>query len=129
MTYVTKAERNEALEHLRDMLKPGDKIHTVLRHVSKSGMSRSIDMYLIRDNSPIYLTGYAAMVLQGTIDKTNRGLKTTGVGMDMGFAMVYDLSYRLYPDGFDLPEGMRGRNGDSSGFDSDGGYALVQRWM
>lgn len=40
-------ERLEAIEHLRTMIKPGDTVHTVLRHVSKSGMTRGIDVYFM----------------------------------------------------------------------------------
>ena len=35
-------ERDEARERLLEMLRPGDTVHTILRHVSRSGMSRSI---------------------------------------------------------------------------------------
>ena len=35
----------ETVNALRTFLKPGDEILTVLRHVSRSGMSRSIDLY------------------------------------------------------------------------------------
>lgn len=41
---VSKQEREEAVAQLRKMLKPGDTVHTILRHVSKSGMSRRIDL-------------------------------------------------------------------------------------
>ena len=129
MTTTTKAERNEALERLQDLLNPGTVVYTVLRHVVPSGMSRSIDMYFIRDNEPFYLSWYAATVMDMNIDQKHRGIKISGAGMDMGFSLVYELGSMLYPDGFDLPEGMRGRNGDTSGFDIDGGYALVQRWL
>ena len=52
-----------------------------------------------------------------------------GCGMDMGFNIVYSLSRRLWPKGFKLPKGKAGRNGDTSGTDTDGGYALNQRWL
>ena|ERR1035437_1828097 len=50
-----------------------------------------------------------------------------GCGMDMGFHLVYNLGRTLFPEGFKV-EG-RGRNGDASGWDKDGGYALKQRWI
>lgn len=37
-------ERNEAADKLRAMLKPGDTVYTVLRHVSSNGMFRVIDL-------------------------------------------------------------------------------------
>jgi len=48
----------EAIVHLRSMLKPGDTVYTVLRHVSRSGMTRGIDCYVIADNRPVWITGY-----------------------------------------------------------------------
>ena len=43
MTKAQMAERDEAIANLREILKPGDTVYTILRHVSKSGMSRVID--------------------------------------------------------------------------------------
>lgn len=59
----------------------------------------------------------------------NHAIKCHGCGMDMGFDLVYTLGRCLYPKGFKLPKGKRGRNGDKSGFDNDGGYALNQIWL
>lgn len=45
--------------------------------------------------------------------------------MDMTFEVVYELGHYLYPKGFKLSKGQYGRNGDTSGYDKDGGYALT----
>lgn len=42
-----ETERQEAIQHLRELIKPGDKVYTVLRHVSRSGMTRGIDVYYV----------------------------------------------------------------------------------
>lgn len=118
----------EAEEILRKWLKPGDTVFTVLRHVSSSGMTRRIDLYKFENNEPVYLSGYAAKVL-GDRRHKDGGIVVGGCGMDMGFHLVYSLSRRLFPGGFDLPKGKRGRNGDTSGHDNDGGYALNHRWL
>jgi hypothetical protein len=81
------------------------------------------------------------------------GLWVSGCGMDMCFNTVYNLGRVLFPDGFGVachcegttekvrPESreeatamvdglkhkFRGRNGDTSGWDNDGGYALNKR--
>ena len=115
--------KDEAIKVLRDDLKPGDTINCILRHVSRSGMSRSIS--LLRGDQDI--TYYAGLVTGNRIDQKNGGIKISGCGMDMGFALVYNLSYCLFPEGFKV-EGT-GRNGDKSGWDKDGGYALKQRWL
>jgi hypothetical protein len=130
---MTKAQQKhagqlEAIAHLRTVLKPGDTVYTVLRHVSASGMLRRIDIYKMVNNEPWYLTGYVARA--NDYRRSDKGgLVITGCGMDMGFAVVYNLSRTLFPKGFKLPKGKHGRNGDKSGFDTDGGYALKQAWL
>lgn len=42
MTKARKQEQTEAIAKLREWLKPGDTVYTILEHVSSSGMSRSI---------------------------------------------------------------------------------------
>lgn len=108
------AERQEAIERLREMLKPGDTVYTILRHVSRSGMSRVIDCYT-KDHQWI---GYrVALVTESKYDDKQRGVRIGGCGMDMGFALVYDLSWVLF-----------GRNNPNRS-DNDGGYALKQEWL
>lgn len=94
-------------------------------------------------------------VKQGGQYVQDAGIVIGGAGMDMGFSLVYDLSRYLFPDGFGEPcskcgfrkadeigsnvvygpgecKGLHkyhGRNGDPSGWDNDGGYALNQRWL
>lgn len=45
MTKQQQSERDEFIAKLRETLKPGDTLHTVLRSVSRSGMQRVIDVY------------------------------------------------------------------------------------
>jgi hypothetical protein len=42
MTKAQQAERTEAIDKLREWIKPGDTVYTILQHVSRSGMSRHI---------------------------------------------------------------------------------------
>ena len=42
----TKSEITEAMEYLHQYLKPGDKVYTILRQVSRSGMSRHISVLI-----------------------------------------------------------------------------------
>ncbi len=151
-----QSEHEEAVENLREILKPGDTVYTILRHVSRSGMTRYIDVYVFRDNEPRYISYWASKVLDWKMSRTQEGIKIGGCGMDMGFHLVYSLSHRLFPKGFGEPchvcgyrpstkeeanhyndnftEGVAphefyGRNGDRSGWDNNGGYALKQRWL
>ena len=120
-------ERQQAVERLREMLKPGDTVYTTIKHVSRSGMQRSIDVHLIRDNKPVWIAPAVAKAADYPFDERREALKVSGCGMDMGFAVVYDLSRVLFPKGFKAPK--PGRNGDMSGWDNDGGYALRQEWL
>ena len=124
-------ERADAILHLRNRLKPGQTVYSVLRHVSRSGMSRGIDFYIMEDGKPQWITASVGKAIdqpQSRKDwEQSRGLNVSGCGMDMGFAVVYDLSRTLFPKGFKV-KGI-GRNGDTSGWDNDGGYALKQSWL
>jgi hypothetical protein len=113
-------EIENAKAKLLETLKPGDTVYTVLRHVSKSGMMRHISLFAEGMND---ITQLAAIVMD---DKRadNGGIKVSGCGMDMGFNLVYNLGYKLWPNGTPQPHGTR--NGVP---DSDGGYALHHRWM
>ena len=99
MTKFEQAQRAEAVETLRKILKPGDKVHTILRNVSRSGMSRRIDLYKMEADGPRYLSGYVATAM-GERRHKDGGIIVGGCGMDMGFHLVYSLSRTLFPDGF-----------------------------
>lgn len=121
------AEQQEAIKALRKTLKPGDTVYTILRHVSSSGMSRRIDLYTMKKNRPVFLTHYAAKALDYNRKPDQQGITVGGCGMDMGFHLVYSLGRTLFPNGFKI-KGV-GRNGDTSGHDNDGGYALNHCWL
>lgn len=120
--------RAQAISDLRDMLPPGSTVRCVLRHVSSSGMTRRISLFVVAGGSLQSLDYLAALVL-GDKQHKDGGIVVSGCGMDMGFHLVYNLGRVLYPEGFDLPPGTRGRNGDTSGRDSDGGYAFRSSWV
>lgn len=117
---LSKAEGKEkqkvyAKARLLEILKHGDTVYTVLRHVSTSGMSRRIDLYTVRDNRPQYLSGYAATVTGWKLHD-NGGIVVGGCGMDMGFHLVYTLSSILFRD-----NPIEGRN--------HSGYELRHEWL
>lgn len=94
-------DAHEAQEFLRAIIAPGDTIYTILRHVSRSGMSRSISCMIIdKDGEPVDVSGFVARAIGERFDRDNGGVKVGGCGMDMGFHLVYTLSYTLFPDGF-----------------------------
>ena len=128
----------EAVEQLRAMLRPGDTVYTVLRHVSRSGMLRSISAVVVEKGQPRDISWLVAKAGIGTFDRKNDGVRVGGCGMDMGFDLVYNLSRTLWPNGHRCA-GKRCRSNDHSNAPypnrdgrskhRDGGYALSQRWL
>lgn len=126
-----EAEREESRQTLLKWLKPGDTVYTVLRHVSRSGMSRRIDLYTFAfgdDGKPIklWLSWHVARLCGWRLGgrSGDDGIVVGGCGMDMGYHLVYTLGALLWPDGTTEPHGRR--NGEP---DSDGGYALRHEWI
>ena len=93
-------------------------VYHSVTHVSRSGMSRSIKFYIIRDGQPLSIDWLMVASGSGTHDKKNGGIKVHGCGMDMGFNSVYNLSWRLF-------------NGTArhKRYGRDAGYILSSRWM
>jgi hypothetical protein len=101
MTKADKLERDKAITQLREWIKPGDTVYTILDSVSRSGMSRQIRVvvpYTREDGTidhlhPNYSVAKAIGQRQA---KKGNGIIMGGCGMDMGFALVYELSQVLY---------------------------------
>jgi len=99
---VTAEEREEAVARLKEILKPGDTVYTILRHVSRSGMTRVICPLVVKDNRPIMFPRLAAKVLGERYDPDRYGVVVHGCGMDMGFHLVYELAHALFGNGYAL---------------------------
>lgn len=124
-TKHTAEQKAEALAQLHEWLQPGDKVYSLVTHVSRSGMSRSIKFFIARANEIISLDWYLVRVLGLPFDRNNGGLKVSGCGMDMCFHTVYNLGRAMWPDGFPTPAGYwRNREFQPGETDPDGGYAL-----
>jgi len=124
MATKKQTEHAQAVAQLREILRPGDTVTAIIRSVSRSGMSRKIDFYKATAEDMVYLSPYFASVLG--IGRDDRGsCRVTGCGMDMAFWATYNVGRYLFPDGFKVDG--KGRNGDTSGWDRDGGYALKSR--
>lgn len=83
--------KTDAIQRLQEMIHAGDTLYTVLRHVSSSGMSRCISVYVIHDNTPVCLDFWTSRALGLRRDEKRDGLIVGGSGMDMGFWLVYNL--------------------------------------
>ncbi len=146
-TKAQQAEQEQAREALRAMISPGDTLYTVLRHVSQSGMSRSIDVYRMSNTEhgpidPEWLSRRIARACGFTFDERREAIKMGGAGQDMGYAIIHELGYFLWPDGFECVGegdgyGSRCPSNDHSNGDrnyephhhSSAGYALHHRWI
>ena len=119
---VSKSEREkqkqEAIDFLRKVLPAGSTVYTVLKNVSRSGMSRDIAVlqaYMpdtdAKQTTPTIdnLSWYISHALdRKPVDMGNGwAVRETGCGMDMGFHLVYSLGQLLH----------------------ESGYALNQRWL
>ena len=140
MNKQQKIERDEAIKTLLAPIdapdygrgiKPGDTIYTIVRHRSSSGMSRVIDLFIVRDTP--YSGGkprawrigsLAAKAIGMSYDDQREGIRMSGCGMDMGFHVVYALGSALWPDGTPEPHGRRNGKPDTAG-----GYALRLEWL
>lgn len=108
---AAKQEREEAIAELRKILKAGQTVYTVLRHVSASGMARAISLCVVDGPEFHSIDFHVRRALGYTFDQKHGGLKVGGCGMDM----VYSLGRVVFPEGY----------GDRK----DGGYALTHRWV
>lgn len=92
------SEQAKALEFLRQFLRKGTKIYTLLRHVSAAGTRRHIDLYVVKQNEPIRITWSAAVMLDWAYSKRWEALQVDGCGMDMGYHAVHTLSALILKD-------------------------------
>lgn len=109
---ITKTEKAEAVASLRKTLKSGTTVYTVLRGCARSGMTRWMDVFVIRKNEPLRLTWSVAKALGWTYSKRHDALEVSGCGMDMGFYTIHSLFHCLH-----------GYAGEKSG------YTLNHRWL
>ena len=92
-------------------------------------MFRIIDVFTIRNNKKISLNFLIEKLTSYKRDKDRGGLRVSGCGMDMGFAVVYDFSRTVFPTGFYYRKNEYHRNNDPAAKDPDGGYALKHEWF
>jgi len=134
---TTTAERAEALTMLREFVSPGDHLYTILRHVSRSGMLRIVQVVTFYDGRPVWLGWNVARAIGATYDRDREGVKVGGCGMDVGFEVVYNLGRALWPDGGPCTGPDCHSNDHSNGdrdytpgrIHRDGGYTLRQSWL
>lgn len=98
---IQEQERERAIKELKELCPAGTNVYTVLKHVSSSGMTRHIDVLVIKDNEPVLLNWYIEKLGsykrgKNYNDKNADSLRVGGCGMDMGFAVVANLASTLF---------------------------------
>ncbi len=132
-TKAQKAERERALEELRELLPPGSTVHTILRHVSKSGMQREISCKRAFPDGQIADLDYLVSQVLGDRIGKHGGIVVGGCGMDMGFHIVHSLSYALHgmndvgPDA--IAKSAIGHPYKPTDTQFRAGYSLEHKWL
>jgi len=137
MARYSKEDQARAREALKE-LKPGDWVYTILRSRSRSGMYRRISLVTMPAPGEVRCWDWAAAVVMGEpVNRGNKeGIGVGGCGMDMGFNLVMNLGYALFPNGYTCT-GKNCPSADHSNGDrnyrrhhhSSGGYAFRHRWL
>ena len=106
-----RTEQQLAIERLRQRIRPGATIYCVLRHVSRSGLTRVVDLLTVEQGDIIRIGYDVALALGWPYDRRRGGVRVSGTGMDAGFHIVHSLAHVL---------------GQTDG---EGGYSLHHRWI
>lgn len=77
-------------------------ICVIQRHVSRSGMTRYLSLFLQTNGEIRDITDHAAALIGAQVHRERHALIVGGVGMDMHFHTVYRLSLILFGDGYAL---------------------------
>lgn len=98
-----KEEIEKSKKRLKELLpKVKYTIYTNVRYVSRNGMYRHINCFVIIDNEPLNINWEVARVLG--LPLKNDGVAISGCGMDIGFHIVYNLGEVLYQNGYALTQ-------------------------
>ena len=91
------ADREEAIAALRAKCPRDSRVYTSVKHVSRSGMQRTIGLYVVTDGEVDDISVYVSRALGWRRDYRRGGLIVDGCGMDMCFHTVYVLASVLFP--------------------------------
>ena len=99
-TAKQNTEKALALQSLKEWrIRPTETIYTIMRHVSASGMYRTIDVVIIRKTQPMIISYDVAMATGHRFDKKHHAIGMGGCGYDIGFEIVSSISHLLWPKG------------------------------
>ena len=81
--------------HLIHELRADQTIYSIIRHVSKSGMSRHISFFYIDNQRPYWITHDIHQLLGYKMNKYHDAIIVGGCGMDMAWSVVNNLEAEL----------------------------------
>jgi len=81
---------------LREFIKRETEIYTYLDHVSRSGMYRTVKVFVVREGRIVEITSHVANVIGSRYDKRHYGIGVGGCGFDAGYDVVDSLSHVLF---------------------------------
>lgn len=106
-----QAEIDNAFSHLTALLQPGQEVFVICRRANRNLDFRHLKLYVPAfridtaqrpDGQPFQtildISYWAAKVLDRKLSPDTGGITVRGGGMDMGFSLVCELSYRLFKD-------------------------------
>jgi hypothetical protein len=130
MTKATKEERAAAMDILKRIgVKPGARLYTKVIHASASGMSRTVDVYIVtKDRRIQWIAGLVARATGMRLDEKRSGIIVGGCGFDAGHEVVYNLGRVMFPNGGPVKKSVRAFQEERAGNkrETDGGYLLIQ---
>ncbi len=91
-------ERTLEIANLKSWLKPGTTVYSVLRGRSRSGMSRTLEFYVVFNREICRVTWSVAKILALPYDERVEALRVKGCGIDIGRDVVERLGRALFDD-------------------------------
>jgi len=85
-------------EELLTMLKHGQKVYSVVRHISKNGQVWHITLLIAKDNEIIDITYIVGILLELQGNKKDNGLVVEGVSISGDYWVVNKLGEILFND-------------------------------
>lgn len=101
MTKKHVIEQEKAREYLTGadgiQITPTDTLHMFQRHVSRSGLRRIYDVYVVRGSDLIRITNSVATLCGYRYDPRRQGIAVDGYGFSAACDIAHALSRVLFP--------------------------------
>lgn len=89
----TKEQQESAKLYLQNI--KGNTVYALINSVSRSGMSRRIEFYSVKNGEIVRIGYYIARVLDMPYNVDKGGIRADDCGMDMAYSILSDLNYKM----------------------------------